>query len=148
MAEQGRGPGGRFLPGNSGRPPGAVSTEKRAIAQICRDLLEGNGSSLPGEDGSAPGVLWQTAEVILGAPPKSVTWAGMRLEFMKVLLAYGYGKPPVKVTLGEEDSSPDGILRELMRKRNQELGERGGAAGAEPPGEGDGGQTETPAGGR
>lgn len=134
---------GRFITGNTGRPPGAVSSEKRELAQLCRDIILGNGTSVVGGDGlpdSTPGLLWLTAEHVFGMSNKSAAAAEVRIELLKLLAAYGWGKPPQKVILGDEDDSPDGILRRLMRERNERL--RGGGATTGEGGGGDGGTSE------
>jgi hypothetical protein len=122
-----RGENGRFLPGNAGRPPGAVSEEKRSLAAVCRELVEGSENVYFEVKGKGRMGLLELVTTRVGALRPSAAGVALQIEFLKLMLAYGWGKPPQKVILESEDDSPDAILRRAMEERNRRLSEGGGA---------------------
>lgn len=108
----------KFKPGNSGRPPGAVGKKNRPLAQLCREIVEGDAEVC--RDLNQKGLLELVVSQAYGLKSTALA-VKVKLDLLEVLLAYGYGKPPVKVVLGEEDESPDGVLRRQMRERNERL---------------------------
>jgi hypothetical protein len=125
-----RGPGGRFLPGNPGRPPGTVDEAKRSLAELCRELTEGSDDvgftlKLKGQAERRVGLL-ELVTANVGRLRNTAAGVSVQIEFLKLILAYGWGKPPQKIQLASEDESPDAMLREAMRRRNERLA--GGAA--------------------
>lgn len=115
-----RGANGRFLPGNAGRPPGAKDSAKRTLAMVCRELVEGSEDVHFVVKGQKVGLLELVTQRVSKLRGGAMGTA-VAIDFLKLVLAYGWGKPQQKIVIGDEDESPDAILRQQMKARNERL---------------------------
>jgi hypothetical protein len=92
VAESPRGKNGRFGKGNPGKPKGAVSWEKRKIAEAAREMFEKH----------AP-------KEILALLHQNKNLA-VKLGVIEFLAERAYGKAPIKVHASIDPDSPEGIL--------------------------------------
>ena len=101
----GRTESGQFSTGNPGRPPGAISTEKRELAELCRSIYHEHAADTFREIFTRSNRFPSAASLTL------------RLEALKFLASRGYGKEPKVVKLASDEDSAIGILLQIARER-------------------------------
>jgi hypothetical protein len=92
VAASPRGKNGRFGRGNPGKPKGAVSWEKRKIAEAAREMFEEHAPE------EIKFLLTQRTNL------------AVKLGVIEFLAERAYGKAPIKVHASIDPDSPEGIL--------------------------------------
>lgn len=94
MSEEKKPKPGTFRPGNPGKPKGAISWEKKKLADACRDLFE---RECPDQ------IIDILRSKNLPVKMRCIEWLAER----------AYGKAPMVVRHGLDPESPEGILLRL-----------------------------------